>query len=659
MELLIEVVLVYGLAILVLLVFSRIKVHPIVGFLLTGLIAGPFGIGIITDVGEVEELAEIGILLLLFTIGIELSINKLLQVKQLVLLGGSLQVLLTIAATFIVAQFFGRTLEEALFIGFLFSLSSTAIVLKILQDQGYIDSLYGKTTLGILIFQDIIIVPMMLVTPYLADEAEVGSQSFLKMIGLGILLMAGVFLAARFVIPAFFYMIARTRSRELFLLFVVVICFSVAFITSEIGLSLSLGAFIAGLIISESEYSHNAMSSILPLRDLFTSLFFVSVGMLLDINYLFQNFFLVVGITIGVAILKATIILFIGILLRLTMRTILLAALALWQVGEFAFILSHTGIEYDLISTFDYQLFLSVSILTMVFTPLVLMKSPKWVDKLSRQPFILKFGKKIESEAYRNFPDEDTRDFNDHLVIIGYGLNGKNVAKAAKLADIPYIIIESNPETVITEKKKGENIFFGDASQDEILNHAKITKARVVVIAISDPLATERIVVVAKRLNPKIHLIVRTRYIAEMNNLMKYGADEVIPEEFETSVEIFTRLLSKYLVPKSEIDNYIKQIRSEGYAMFRNIDSFYGIDLHLSDMEVIKMTVNAKSPWLNQKLLDLAFRKNYDATILSIKRGNHVIQNPDGKEIIEAGDELILLGTPEVLQQLNKKYGIN
>ena len=659
MELLIEVVFVYGLAILVLLVFSRIKVHPIVGFLLTGLIAGPFGIGIITDVGEVEELAEIGILLLLFTIGIELSINKLLQVKQLVLLGGSLQVLLTIGATFVVAQFFGRTLEEALFIGFLFSLSSTAIVLKILQDQGYIDSLYGKTTLGILIFQDIIIVPMMLVTPYLADEAQVGSQSFLKMIGLGILLMAGVFLAARFIIPAFFYMIARTRSRELFLLFVVVICFSVAFITSEIGLSLSLGAFIAGLIISESEYSHNAMSSILPLRDLFTSLFFVSVGMLLDINYLFQNFFLVIGITIGVAILKASILLIIGILLRLTMRTILLAALALWQVGEFAFILSHSGIEYELISTFDYQLFLSVSILTMVFTPLVLMKSPGWVDKLSGKPFILKFGKKIESKAYANFPEQDIRDFNDHLIIIGYGLNGKNVAKAAKLADITYIIIESNPETVVAEQKKGENIFFGDASQDEILHHAKIIKARVVVVAISDPMATERIVVVAKRLNPKVHLIVRTRYIAEMNNLIKYGADEVIPEEFETSVEIFTRLLSKYLVPKSEIDNYIRQIRSEGYAMFRNIDSFYGIDLHLSDMEVIKMTVNANSPWLNQKLLDLAFRKNYDATILSIKRGNHVIQNPDGKEIIEAGDELILLGTPDVLHQLNAKYGIN
>ena len=658
MELLIEVILVYGLAILVLLISSRIKVHVIVGFLITGLIAGPFGLGLITDVHEVEELAEIGVLLLLFTIGIELSIKKLLQVKKLVLVGGSLQVILTIAVTYATAEIFGRTYQEALFMGFLFSLSSTAIVLKILQDQGYIDSLYGKTALGILIFQDIIIVPMMLLTPFLADQAEIESDSLLQNLGLGVLVIVAVFLAARYIMPAIFYLITRTRSRELFLLFIVVVCFSVAFLTYEIGLSLSLGAFMAGLIISESEYSHNALSNILPLRDLFTSLFFISVGMLLNLEFLLDNILLVLIVTIGVIILKSLVLLIVGFVLRLTIRTILLSAFALWQVGEFAFILSRTGTQYNLISEFDYQLFLSVSILTMVITPFVLMASPKWVNGLLSYSFIRRIGTRIENKSYKTLDETIVKKMHDHLIIIGYGLNGQNVAKAAKLANIPNIIIESNPDTVVTERKKGENIFFGDAAQEEILSHANIKSARIVVVAISDPMATERIVTIAKKMNNKLHLIVRTRYISEMGNLLKQGADEVIPEEFETSVEIFTRVLDKYLVPKGEIDEYIKSIRSEGYAMFRSLSSeeYKPLNLHISDMEVVKLKIPAESPWKNKSLSEIEFRNKYNATILSVLKNEEAIQNPDGNVTINAGDELIVLGSPHQLKNLKKYF---
>ena len=290
MPLLSDIVIIFGLSIMVLFVFNRLRIPAIVGFLLTGVLAGPYGLGLIKAIHEVEVLAEIGVVLLLFTIGMEFSLKALLRIRKSILLGGSLQVLLTILVTFVLASLqVGRTFGESLFIGFLVCLSSTAIVLKLLQEKAEMDSPHGQTSLAILIFQDLIVIPMMLFTPLLAGMGGEIGQSLLILFAKGAGVIVLVILSAKWIVPQLLYQIAQTRSREVFLLTVVVLCFAIAWLTSSVGLSLALGAFLAGLIISESEYSYQALGNILPFRDVFTSFFYVSVGMLLDVGFVVEN----------------------------------------------------------------------------------------------------------------------------------------------------------------------------------------------------------------------------------------------------------------------------------------------------------------------------------------------------------------------------------
>jgi len=537
--LLYDIVVIFGMAITVIFICHRIQVPVIVGFLLTGVLAGPHGLGLVKAVHEVEILAEIGVVLLLFTIGIEFSLKNLLQIKKAVLMGGSVQVLLTILATFVIVRQVVPLLGESVFIGFLISLSSTAIVLKLLQERAEVDSPHGRASLGILIFQDVIVVPMMLVTPLLSGATGDLKESLVVLVvkGIGIILL--VMVGAKWIVPQVLYQIARTRNRELFLLSVVVICLTVAWITSSVGLSFALGAFLAGLIISESEYSHQALGNILPFRDVFTSFFFVSIGMLMDASFLFERPGLIGLIALCVLVLKFFIAGSVTILLGFPVRVAILVGLALSQVGEFSFILSRTGIEHGLLAGNIYQIFLSASVLTMAATPFIIALAPRLTDIILRLPL----PKRLVSGIYP-LTEIKIDGKKDHLMIIGFGVNGGNLARAARVAGIPYVIIEMNPETVRNEQAKGEPIYYGDATQDAILQHANIREARIVVVAINDPTATRSITEIVRRLNPKVHLIVRTRYLQEMEPLHELGADEVIPEEFETSVEIFTRVFS-------------------------------------------------------------------------------------------------------------------
>jgi len=535
-----EIVIIFGLSIAILFICHRLRMPTIVGFLLTGILAGPYGLGLIKAVHEVEILAEVGVVLLLFTIGIEFSLGRLLQIKKSVLMGGSIQVLLTLLVTFVIARQLGQPIGESIFIGFLISLSSTAIVLKLIQERAEVDSPHGRITLGILIFQDIIIVPMILVTPLLAGATGDLGESVLVLIAKGIGIIGLVFVSAKWIVPQVLYQIARTRSRELFLLSVVVICLAVAWITSSAGLSLALGAFLAGLIISESEYSHHALGNILPFRDVFTSLFFISIGMLLDVGFLFRQPGTIVLMALGVLVLKSFIASFATVLLGFPLRTSILVGLALGQVGEFSFILSKTGVEHGLLAGNIYQMFLAVSVLSMVATPFIITLAPRLTDII----LLLPLPKRLISGFYP-VPDIKVEDKKHHLIIIGFGVNGRNVARAARVSGIPYAIIEMNPETVRSEQARGEPIYYGDSTQEAVLQHANIKDARIVVAAINDPTATRRITEIIRRLNPEVHLIVRTRYLQELKPLYELGADEVIPEEFETSVEIFTRVLEK------------------------------------------------------------------------------------------------------------------
>ncbi len=650
-----DITIIFGLSIVVLFVFYRFRLPAIVGFLLTGILVGPHGLHFIKSVHEVEILAEIGVMLLLFTIGIEFSLERLMQIKKMVLLGGSLQLLLTMAAGFLWSLQTGLQVRDSIFMGFLIALSSTAIVLKLLQERGEIDSPHGRTALGILIFQDIAIVPMMLLIPLLAGTSkQSGGSLFLFVVkGAGIILL--VIVSAKWLVPNLLFQITRTKSRELFLITIFVICLGTVWLTSSAGLSLALGAFLAGLIISESEYSHQALSNILPFRDVFTSFFFVSVGMLLDIRFLFQKPLLVLLITIAVLLLKSIIVSFIALLLRYPLRTAIMTGIGISQVGEFSFILAQRGLDFGFLSGDYYQLFLATSVLTMASTPFIIALSPRLADIFLLLPFPQRLKAGISPAQSAQLPYK-----KDHLVIIGFGINGRNLARAAEVAGIPYIIIEMNPETVKSERAKGEPIFYGDASQPAVLKHAFIDKAKIVVIAINDPAATRRVTEMAHNLNPKAYIIVRTRYLKEMKALYKLGADEVIPEEFETSVEIFTRVLMRYLIPKEDIERFVSEIRADGYEILRSFSkqpsSLSELTFHFPDIEITVLRVNELCPMVGLTLSHLEIRKRYGVTILAIRRESEVISIPAGDTVIQSNDLFVVLGRPEKVSELARVF---
>ena len=645
-----DIVIIFGLSIAVLFICHRLRVPAVVGFLLTGIFVGPYGLGLVKAIHDVEIFAEVGVVLLLFTIGIEFSLERLLQIRKAVLMGGPLQVLLTFLATLFIARQFGQAFGEAVFIGFLVALSSTVIVLKLIQERAEVDSPHGRTALGILIFQDIIIVPMILVTPLLAGATGNLGESLLVLLAKGIGIILLVMVSAKWVVPQLLYQITRTRNHELFLLSVVVICFGVAWLTSKAGLSLALGAFLAGLIISESEYSHQALGNILPFRDVFTTFFFVSIGMMLDIRFLFHQSGFIVLIALSVLVLKAIIAGSVTILLGFPLRTGILVGFALGQIGEFSFVLSRVGVEHGLLAGDIYQGFLAVTIISMAATPFIIALAPRLADTILRLPV----PKRLVSGIYP-FSETKVVDRKDHLIIIGFGVNGRNVACAASIAGIPYAIIEMNPKTVRSEQAKGEPIYYGDAAQETVLQNANIKEARIVVAAINDPTATRRITEVIRRLNPKVHLIVRTRYLQEMKPLYELGATEVIPEEFETSMEIFTRVLTKYLIPRDEIERLLAEVRADGYEMFRSISkasaSLSDLKLQLHDVDISTFRIAQGSPLIGKTLAQMELRRRYGVSVVAIRRDSQILSNQGADTLLHSNDVLFVLGSSEKISE--------
>lgn len=644
-----ELIVIFGLAVVVVFVCHRLGIPTVVGLLLTGVLAGPHGLGLIGAAHEVEVMAEIGVVLLLFTIGIEFSLETLLKIKTIAVLGGSLQVAATVAAGTAVSAVTGRPLSQGVFFGFLLALSSTAIVLKILQERAEVDSPHGRTVVGMLIFQDIVVVPMMLLTPLLVGGGE------RPWLDLGILLVKGaavILLAlflARWLVPRLLFQAARLRDRELFILAVIFIGLAVAWLTSAAGLSLALGAFLAGLIISESEYSLKALGDILPFRDIFTSLFFVSIGMLLDIRFFLTHPLAIMLLGLAVVMVKSVLAGSSTLALGMPLRTAMLAGLAISQVGEFSFILSRVGIENSLMSAGEYQLFLGVSILTMISTPFIIFSGPRAADLI----LVMPLPERLKRGYLPSEPGGREAELADHLVIVGFGPGGRNLARAASLSSIPYIVIELNPETVRRERAEGQPIFFGDATQQAALEHAGIKRARILVVAIPDPVATRRVIEICRRLNSGLHIIARTPFITEMEPLYELGANDVIPAEFETSVEIFTRVLAKYLVPREEIEKFILEVRAAGYEMFRSVSGGQAevcdLRYHIPDLEISALRVHGSSPVAGKTLAGLELRSAYGVTLLAIRRSGRMITNPGASQDLLEGDVAVILGRPEDL----------
>lgn len=553
-------------AVVMVFLLKKIKLPSIIGFLLTGILIGPYGLSWITQHNEVEQMSEIGVMLLLFVIGMELSLKDLLRIRRNVFFGGGIQVLLTIAVFAVAYSFFGASWSEAVFAGFIFSLSSTAIVLKTFQDRKEMDKPHAKNALAILIFQDIIVVPMMLITPIIAGQAADPIFSLGSLFLKTTVLVLFTWFAAKHLVSPLFYAVAKTNSNELFLLVTLAICLVLASLTASAGMSPALGAFVAGLIIAESSYNHQATSIILPFREFFTSLFFVSVGMLMDLSFFKAHVFIII-ILVGLLFVFKTAMVCIAVaILKYPLRTVLLTGFALFQVGEFAFILSKVGIENGLLDTQTNQYFLAISVVSMLLTPFVFIFSERLLS-----PFISiekKYSKKKKQNVSLTFHPEELQD---HLVIIGYGFNGSNLARAAECSEIPYVVVDFNASIVKQNQQNGLPIIFGDASQEHVLEALHIRQAKVVVVAISDEHATKAVIRQVKAHAPSAHLIVRIRYMKQMGPLYALGADEVIPEEYQTSLQIFEQVLSNFEKSSDDIQFISQRIRTDHYAMFSEL----------------------------------------------------------------------------------------
>jgi CPA2 family monovalent cation:H+ antiporter-2 len=557
-----DVLIILAVAVAVSLVFARLRLPLLVGLFAAGALLGPHGFALVKDPTRVEALAEVGVVFLLFALGLEFSFGRLLHLGRSMLVAGPVQVLLTAIIAAGVALAAGGSATEAVVLGALVSLSSTAVVLRTLDERQETASPHGRNALGILIFQDILFVPLIVIVPLVGGQPPETGLDPVVLAGAAAGLVVAVIVGTRWLVPWLLRTVAQTRSSDVFLLTVVAICLGIAALTARLGLSLALGAFLAGLIISE-EYSHQALGYILPLRNVLVSFFFVSIGMLLDLQFLASTWWIVVLAAIGVVVVKSLTGTVAVLVLRYPLRSAIATGVSLAQVGEFSFVLAALASGAGLLSAGLRQSFLAVAVLTMAVTPLVMAVGPKLGALVAAHGFPQWLaegrGTGVTSEP----------SLFDHLLIIGFGMNGRNLAQAARATDLPYAIIEMNPKTVADEVRQGEPIIFGDADNEGVLRKAGASRARVAAVVIGDPAAARAIVSRLRRTNPALHIILRTRFIAEVDQLYRLGADVVVPEEFETSVAIFSRTLRRFGTPQEEVEHWLNRFRCDHYELLR------------------------------------------------------------------------------------------
>ncbi|HEX9251372.1 MAG TPA: cation:proton antiporter [Ignavibacteriaceae bacterium] len=632
-----DIVVILLVSLPIIFLFKKINLPSIVGFLIAGMIIGPYGFSLIKSVNQISVMAEIGVILLMFTIGLEFSLSQLIRIKKFLLIAGGLQLLITIIISTLIFSALGIEINLAIFFSLLVSLSSTAIVLKILSDRDELESPQGKISIGILIFQDLAIVPMFLLIPILSGIGELGAADIALKLLIAFGVIAGLLLLARFLMPLIVYQLANIRSREAFTIGVILLLLGTAYITHSFGLSFALGAFIAGLILSESDYNHQIVSDILPFRDSFNSIFFVSIGLLLNIQFVLENVLLISSLTLGILIIKTLVIVSIVYFMKYPLRVGILAGLGLAQIGEFSFVLAQAGLNFKLIADGYYNSFLASTIFSMILTPLLIKLSPFIAGRTSTLEKVTK-----HSESY-------LENLHAHVIIAGFGLNGSNLARVLKETGIKYIVTELNPDTVKKEKAKGEKIIYGDISKEEVLKAIKIDKASIIVYAISDPAVTRMSLKLVKKINPHIYALVRTRYVNEVDELKKLGADDVIPEEFETALQIFRKVLERYHIPLNVIMKQTTLLREESYRFLRKEGEDFTSFTHLDEILAQGLTetyyVNDDNVHLNKSLTEINLRAKTEATIIAIVRDGKTISNPSAKEIIKVADTLVIYGT--------------
>lgn len=634
-----ELVIVLGASVLITYVFNKLKLPTVIGFLLTGMLLGPSALKVVGDAREIWALAEIGVVMLLFTVGLEFTPETVRRIRKIFLLGGSVQVLLTIGLVFGGLMLLGRPPAEALMFGLLLSHTSTTVLLKVAGDRGEVNAPPVRTALGISLFQDIGFVPMAALVPVLARAGGSTLGRTAGGLAVSFVVLAAVFFVARIIISEVFFKIVGTRLRELFLLMSLFICLGMSLLSSALGLSLALGAFLAGIVIAESPYSHQVVSDILPFKDVFSSLLFVSIGLLFNARDAWAARNIIVFLIPVAVVLKLVTGYWAGRALRLPPRTSFLTGIGLVPLGEFSFALAGIARTAGLLAEAPFQAFMTTSILTILITPLLLERGDRWADGL---------GRRFKWREARTPKGGPAAPLEGHVVVAGFGLNGRNLAKVLKEAGIPYVVLELNPETVRSSQAEGEPVIFGDVASRTVLREAGVGRARVMVVAISDPKATRRAVRAARDMAADLYIIARARFAADVDEIAALGADVVIPEEFETSIEIFARVLDRFHIPRNIIDAQVKVVRGECYGMLRGTcDAVRPAAERIADLLTAGTTETyylGHGAWpAGQTLAALDLRGRTGATVIAVVRDDRSFASPGADFELREQDTLVLV----------------
>ena len=487
----------------------------------------------------------------------------------------------------------------------------------------------------------------------LGGESSNHANELLLLLGKTVILVGLVYVGNRWLMPKVLQMVAHTKNQELFMMSIFVICLSVALLTAQMGISLAFGAFLAGLMISDSEYSHNAFGHLIPFKDTFTSFFFVSIGMLLNIGFVIENPFLVFGTVLLVLVLKTLIAGGTAFVLGHTFRGTVMVGFALCQVGEFSFILAQTGMKYNIIADKYYQLFLAVAIISMSVTPLLIMVSRRVATIMLKLPL-----PQVLVDGLFPLPQIELPPYKNHVVFIGKDSRAVNLSAMAKYVKLPYVSIVFDPGIVKKLQEKGETVIYGDAINEPILEKAYINTADVVVISVGNLITAMSIIEKIRYLNPSIHIIVRTKHVFDVDELYRIGANQVIPEEFETAIDLFEKVLSKRLVPQREINRMIAKIRDDHYGIFRDdSDDSNQIFKELPNLNIVALRVREGSEVIEKSIKEIQFRKIYGVTLVAILRDERLIEHPEARFVLKENDTVYIMGRSEEISSVFDLFG--
>jgi CPA2 family monovalent cation:H+ antiporter-2 len=641
-----ELAVIAVLAVIVTVALARIRLPTVAGLLAAGAIVGPYGAGLVASGETIRVLAEVGVVLLLFSIGLEFSLARMRDVLRQAAVGGAVQVALTIALVAAIAVALGQTLARGVFWGFVFALSSTAIVLRALAERRELAAPHGRFIVATLIFQDLCVVPMVLIVPVLA-RGQGGGLEILRALGLAALVVLVTLVVARMLVPRALALVAASRSREVFLLAILAICIGTAWLTSLAGLSVALGAFLGGMIVADTEYGHRAIGDVLPLRDAFVSVFFVSLGMLFDVRVVLEQPVLVAALLGGFVVLKGLAATIAALAMRFPARVAWLAGAGLAQFGEFGFVLTELGVAEGVIEPALVRPLLAAGIASMFLAPLIVRGAPHMTaGERLLAPLERLIGVRSIDEADEEHP------LTGHVVIVGAGLAGRAAAQALAACEVPFVMLELDARLVRSLRGEGLPIYYADATSEEALRHAHLARARMLVILIDDPPAAARVVATAARVASSVPVLMRTRYLREAGALVAIGANTVVAEEVEGAVEVIGRMLRAAGTPRNVIEQRLRAVRAQTQSTERKQTLPRGtLAERIGQLKVEDVLVCPGSQAAGASAASLALRDRTGALVVAIRRGQELLPSFDPQAPFEAGDVVYLVGPAESIRE--------